>query len=345
MAKDKEIGVEGEPSRRRFIKQSLGVIAGLGVVALAGKEVGTVSEVIATDLGDFVPLYEKHDQGVSPEKIPADTDIFFLEIAFLKGGLMTRDLVELLQARLSSGPRFSPKLNSKLATYGIELMFGDVVSPWREELERIEGLELGAGLGGIIGLYLTREKGPSKPKLISRRQILRILGGGASLWAALSIPTDLLTVGTYSLTRKEAIRRIITRVDALVRHAHPEVLNMFFRNLVIADKLLMVAEDFKAKTGRKPKIAFSVGAAHGGIEDFLRVGRDFCRSLILAYPAPILKKAVEQNGGIQDFCSSRLVQLPSDLDSQMPDFKQKLADAQERIVTDYRLQQSLEAKI
>ncbi len=58
----------------------------------------------------------------------------------------------------------------------------------------------------------------------------------------------------------------------------------FFRNVMMADKLLSVASKTKSRKGNNPsKLAFQVEAAHSGIEDFLQVGPDICRALVLAH--------------------------------------------------------------
>lgn len=88
--------------------------------------------------------------------------------------------------------------------------------------------------------------------------------------------------------------------------------------------MLIVAEDFEKKSGRKPRIAFNVGAAHSGIEDFLVAGHEFTSWLIAQYPKPILWRIIEENGGIDNFCSARILTLPDGIKAE------ELGDASQR---------------
>lgn len=80
-----------------------------------------------------------------------------------------------------------------------------------------------------------------------------------------------------------------------------------FRNLVIADKVLLLAENLKDALGRKVNIGLNIGASHSGIEDFLRAGPEFCRFLITNMPRDVLQKVIDKSGNIESFSSMRIL--------------------------------------
>lgn len=134
---------------------------------------------------------------------------------------------------------------------------------------------------------------------------------------------------------KNAITRIHTRINGIIiGHLSIEEHLFFFRDVVIADKLLTAAEAIKRELGRKPLIAFNVGGAHGGIEDFLVAGHDFTRWVLLQYPKEFWETIIELNGGIENVCSVRSLTLPSNFNAQ--EAKNNLEDLDENVV-DHRL--------
>ena len=61
--------------RRQFLKRAVGVGgAVIGATALAEHEVKTGIEGVQTSVGIFIPLYERHDIGLSPKDVPDDLD-------------------------------------------------------------------------------------------------------------------------------------------------------------------------------------------------------------------------------------------------------------------------------
>lgn len=104
----------------------------------------------------------------------------------------------------------------------------------------------------------------------------------------------------------------MTRLHGFQSNFHPEDLFIFFRNAVIADKMLVIAEKFYQEEGRKAKIGFSLGISHSGIEDVFGAGTEFCRFVIRQYPDSVLKRVIEANKDIETFCTSVTLELPGD---------------------------------
>jgi hypothetical protein len=122
---------------------------------------------------------------------------------------------------------------------------------------------------------------------------------------------------------------------------------IFLRSAVMAEKLLALGDEYKARTGRAPKIGFNVGAGHSNIEDLLQAGRDVCRGAVLLYPTSVLRELTALNGGIEDFCSVRIFQLPENLtvDESPESRAQKLSKVTGRRAVDTELAQALGQKI
>ena len=119
----------------------------------------------------------------------------------------------------------------------------------------------------------------------------------------------------------------------LQQHFHPEIFLSVFRSLVMANKLLEVAKEYKERTGQRPRIAFNVGAGHAQMEDFLQVGQDACRKLIAIHPYPILKSSIDNSDGVDNFCTARLFKVSVD---------QGAVEVTERKVVDQELRRQLE---
>lgn len=331
------------PLRRRLIKAGLMGVAGIGATAVVGHEVAKETKGIGTDVGTFIPIYERHDETIPVERIPKDADILFKEIVYSDVPIFEPPLSSIIHSlKTERNWDKGEELLKYLAENGTEFMVGDVYTSFESGKGLLSKAELIAGAEALYLFFITREK-PSEQsdKKISRRKFLRGTAAAAAGWTLLPLATNRTVAGAYSITKNEAARRVFSRLDAAINHLHPEGLDIFFRNLVMADKLLTVAEDFRSRFGKKPKIAFYFGGGHAGIEDFIIAERNFCRGLITSYPSWILKKIVDANGGIEDFSSTRIFHLPRDIDVYDID-GQSVA---ERKVTDLELKRELEAKL
>jgi len=192
-----------------------------------------------------------------------------------------------------------------------------------------------SGMGSVLASTL-----PEKPSKISRRKILLGLGSATIGWAASAIGANVLGANTMNENQQQgALRRILARVEGIISDFHPENSSTFFRNAVMARKMLTIAETYKSP----PKIAFQVENGHSGIEDFLQLGPEGTKAIILAHPKSFLKNWVETNGGIEDFCSSRLIKLAPNFKAINGKIEDKIAkDIKSRRVVDFKLKEGLE---
>lgn len=334
-----------DPDKRKFLKTAGKVaVAALGGAALGGivtNEVLKAEQGIVAPSGTFFPLYERHDKGIKVESIPDGLDVFFRELN-LDGDIFAPSPEEVLRHRMSySIPAFPNKILASLSQNKTEVVAGDVETPGIPEIDyMIMGGEYAVGLGLLLTLPASKVNSETR---IGRRKFLQAVMLAGAAWGLSKLP---LLFGTFQESyNKNAIDRVYSRLVAIESHMHPELSMFFFRNLMMADKLLTVSEDIHKRTEQKAKIAFQVGDGHAGIEDFLQAGHDFCRSLIVAYPKQYLRSTVELNSGIKDFCSVRLFKLPENLTEDDVASGEKLNSATERRVVDEKLEKALSLKL
>lgn len=287
-------------SRRKLFKLGLGVTAA-GAVSLAGfNEVKKYRNGVETENGIFYPLYEHHDIGIDPAEIPENLDLYFKEFPYI----VNIDNFWVLTLQTGNRRLFDEGVLEKLARQNTEIMFGDILTA---DNESVLGVEFVAGIAAII--YSLTPSIPSQDK-ISRRNLLKKGAGGFGVWALAPFVSGLSDL--FATGMNVPGKRLIQRADGAVSHLHPEDNVVFFRNLMMADKLLTVSEKLSSEKDRKVKIAFNVGAGHSGIEDFLQMGPRAVRHIILNYPNFFLNEVADLNGGVADLCTSRLIKLAPD---------------------------------
>lgn len=344
------------PGRRGVFKFGACLATGAAISAITHSEIERVKQGVITEVGVFIPLYERHDIGVKPEDIPQNLDVFFEELV-LGNQLMTLSKEEILNCEAIAYDNFNfikrktikvfpSETLSKLAQQGTEVMLGDVSVYSKPENELpIKLTEALAANAAMIALI----KSPSQTEIdrkkgVTRRKVLKGALAGAWLWSSSTVAGNALSF--LGPTQEGAVKRIAVRLAGIQTHAHPELLLQFFRNLLMVDKLSTVGEEIKQRTGKTPRIAFQVQGGHSGIEDFLMLGPDFCRTLILAYPKGILRHVVNLNNGIEDFCTARLLRLPKDLGTGGKEKDAELIKSTtERTVVDQKLERELETKL
>lgn len=293
--------------RRSLLKGSKIAVAGATVSVAAGfliqHEVDNLVTGIETDSGIFIPLYENHLTRIEDDHIPADVNVFFKEWDKDTNDMTPADTIRDLT------PIGRKKL-SILARQHTEIMLGDIDLGLKYLLVG-EAIPIAELFGGVA-LYRYLNKKASSMEANTRRRFLKTAAQISLIWPY----TTLLHAPSLAVSFQDnmAFRRITARLNALHYHAHPEDYVVFLRSLLWADKLLTSADEFKDRTGRKAKIGFNVGSSHADIEDFLHLGRDFCRNLILAHPSFLLSELVDINSGVSNFASARLLRLPEDLD-------------------------------
>lgn len=345
------------PSRRDVLKK---VGIGAATVSLVGagvREVMIGKEGLSTTNGIFFPLYERHDIGLDPKKIPSELDFLFKEGMSNKAhydadpslffGTLKQDLVEALDEK-----------NIKLIVGDTDLILGRS----RDASEDMADLHLKEFTGGmLIGLsgYLynhiknvvdeVKGREPSK-KEVSRRKFIKRGTLAAAAWATAPFSADyasaLSLMRGFDPNQMNAVQRILVRLNGLVGNVHPEEHIGFFRNLIMADKMLTVAEAYHKRNNVRPNIGFNLGAAHAGIEDMLVVGHDFVRNMILMYPEDFLRNIVEINGSTENFSTARVMSAPvKSKISDTPVFRNKPSQVVDEKIVDLHLKSALDKKL
>lgn len=368
--KTKEDGI----SRRGFIKGGFktGAIVGAGLVAggavINATETSVAENGISTQHGIFFPVYETHYRGVEADKIPDNLDVLFREVAIAnarksEGGLLKESIRHIMETRtysyndLSSSERhiLSDPILKKTADNAIEIMFGDVTVPGNIGLRGFtNAVRVSAeGLAGIgISLAMLKDslkkKEKSSSSILTRRTFLKGAGLLGVVW--LMEPSVYFLsrggpwIGEFNTGRENALNRIVDRINGITSSLHPEdTVSMFFRNLVMADKMLTVAEDIEQKTGQKAKIGFNVEYGHNGIGDFLRVGHDICRWIIAQHPKSVLQGVADLNGGSENLWTARLFKFPKGFFEEGSE--KRWEQVGDRTVVDTKLKEMLEKKL
>lgn len=184
------------------------------------------------------------------------------------------------------------------------------------------------------------EEEKQKPKSVSRRSILKAAVGTATTAGLGGVSwLKLLEQSSKANTSSEAkaASRVLTRMIGILSHARPYDNIVFLRNVVWADKLLDLSEKESRSLGRKANISYQVGAVHSGLEDFLILGRDFCQTIIRAYPKSVIEEVIRVNNGVENIVTTRIFKTAPDSPSE--------SNYQSRRVIDEKLQDVLTQKI
>lgn len=146
--------------------------------------------------------------------------------------------------------------------------------------------------------WLPQECGQSTR--VSRRRMLTNLVIGSTDILAMGAAINTLIAGIWDYTylqltdlgtspQKEIVQRVANRLNGLMSMAKPFDHFIFLRNAIWAHKLLDLAEKESARLGRRLNISYQVGAAHGGVEDFLALGKMPIEAILQVYPAEVLR--------------------------------------------------------
>lgn len=203
----------------------------------------------------------------------------------------------------------------------------------------------------------------NEEKPVNKIEVNSILKTLGIAWL-LTPPTTLVTTAILKSNIAErsellkSIGDISERINNISFHTHPELMTIFFRSIIMARKLDLLAKELpkhKTLVNDKPVISYSVGRGHGGIKDLIymddKTEGNFTLSLLSIYPDLILKNIVLYNHlgkmsnedvdsekiriAIETFCSTILVPVKSNLDGQEV----------KHIVVDEKLKQYLEARL
>ena len=342
--------------RQLFARGAAGLaVGGLGLLK-AKQEIEQGKEGVQTRSATFIPIYENHIERIKLENLPAYLDVFFAELTMIYKSLYGENPKTILQqkslwnenpitGKRKDNPIFLPSIIAALSKQGSVVAIGDSLQVW--EILASTGFKLSEIFGSLGGLAIMVKKGLfASDAHISRRNLLKTLELGAVAWGGSNLVGMLLSAPFKSNeAQKNAIGRILTRIEGLQTHIHPEQTVIFFRNAMMAIRMMLIAEELKTERNKKIRMGFNIGAEHSGIEDFLLAGPEFSRAVVLTYPAPFLRSATDNIGGIENFSSAILFTLPSDLTEDSIRSGEGLERVTKTQVTDQKLVQALEQKL
>jgi len=252
-----------------------------------------VAKGVTTKDGTFFPIYEFHSPGAGAEEIMRS--LSKAEALFLESVGNKEDLPLVVLNWLPA---------SVLAHLGQQkkpVIWGDVDLPpgWVEKEQERRRLCLPLYAGGILVF-----RGIKKREKLSRRLFLQVITAWFA-WGLLSFPLSSLSEWEEEKKFPPQLVRMTNRLAALGLHQHPENFpaTLLCRNLVWAIKMREIAEQ------KGWSMAYLVGQAHAGVEEYLRLGPDFCSWALTRPPlSKLVRELAEYNG--RAFAETRLIWLP-----------------------------------
>jgi hypothetical protein len=322
------------PIPRRRVLQLLGAGSASFLLGIfTGREVkNLLQHYIETAEGKFYDYPERHDLRNRYQDaliFPEGCQGYFSESVLPKGMLLTQDpLFDLvLNAQLgqdtippSNQYMFSSAILEKLAKEQIPILFGDfdfaqaaaekgyLPYPYMGIARLVAGAVLATGLG-------VRSTVDWQEGRVSHRLKTKFFLGAL---AALACKPYFDIGGGFAFFMKQyqsadlQHRRLFARVQGLLNHTSPENVNLFFRNLYVAHKLLFYAKSSKQDSTVVPSLVYQYHGGHNGIRDFLELGMAGCEQLLLLFPKQFLVDMIDGMGGIDAFCSVRALTLTPD---------------------------------
>lgn len=315
---------------------ALGALGAIEATLIGLSHDGVTENGVDTEKATFFPYYDLHSQGnVVP--LRKDLDFFFIE------GLQSQYPPDTLLEKYMfyDQPVLTDNEIQSVVKNGTSVAVGDVdlgLSP--TPVGYVSKELIATGLLMLAETYAAGKifKKAAEAKF-NRRRFLKASIIGAGIWADSAVIGGL-PMGLSSLLQDPHAQRI-SRIFGILSDLHPELSIIFFRNAVIADKLLTLAEVYQKMNGRKQKIGYNLGKGHSGIEDFLKAGLDFCTSIITKFPLPYLQQVVDNSGGLANFCTIKTVKFPPDFDPKDPN---SLIKAEQTQVSDIVLYHELQKK-
>jgi hypothetical protein len=285
--------------------------AAAGAAALVQEGIDNKESGIETKHGIFYPMYEGH-YGLTSHEFPSYLDYLFREANALNKSIFHTSIEDIWWLLDQESQDYVSKNK-------VPIVLGDP-SLGLGILTTAEFILKPALAYGLFRLSERVEQGVEGPMTDRKKFMLDSIRNAAKFFGATGLIGCLpgISVG-LRMTRANvgALTRVIERGNGLLSHYSPENVTVFFRNLVIAERLFFLAEQFHSTTQQKARIAFQVGGGHAGIEDFLRVGPEVVRHLLLSYPQEWLDYVVKCNDDISTFCSVRLITCGQNPDSSV----------------------------
>jgi len=297
-------------SRRDALKLATGALGSLAAIKTIVNEIPKdknrpFGEVIGQDGHTYVPIYEVHDYGISPQTIPTDLNGLYRETSQMHWNYIANSGIASFAPYFFYSPilvenqdLIPQPIIKRLAEHNIPVILGDLYGIESKDgflpVMIGEGI-LGAASIGRLAVQKRNERKDTKKNESEGRQhhdtakqkalTLGMVAGAVYFGSEIleGLPYLGFTVDNPT------VKRVIARLSAAHQFSHPEIPHLLLRDAFMALMMMTaangLAEFKKSETGKKEKqkIGFWTHADHSGIEDFLRLGQDACRLVIETY--------------------------------------------------------------
>lgn len=312
-----------------------------------GIKEGYSSGEFTTDRARWLPIgmnYFQRNEAINPSNIPPDTRALSIEGGPTNfGEPPPLCLLKIIQGDERDPQRshllIPPNTLQYMADYNILAALVDIAIPPSDENAWLSQIITGCSIT-IAGLLLkaiqlkARQSELAKPSnksakpvsAMSRRKFLHsslasvLIGAGALVsippiakpyvYGRLFNQTEKLPPS--SITNYDPKVRALQQVMAVINALQPNNLGSFFREVLAAHKLMMVADRLSTNLSKEgqPRITYILHYKHLGlIEDLLRIGDpNLTRRIILAFPDNALRSIIRANDNDhRSLCAVRLV--------------------------------------
>lgn len=336
-------------SRRNFLR--LGAVAVASIPgAYVAKELGTalIQEQMIVELpnAQIHILPEHHNVGIPLTEIPPESAAHFYEYTInphpddysgpeediqlhnILYQLPPEEIIRILAPGQYQEFEY-------LARNHIPQLLLDITTPdrftYNKDIIEANNLALliaGLGAGTRLSAPLVDDK--------SRRGFLKKFGVAMLSLAGYKLSTQLSTNRQLPQIRQNQeqaltpLERVLIRLGGLQSSIHPEHPKMMMRNLIWAikifdlleqpDFLTTFSDDQTPPSKEKPIIACQIGADHGGLIDFLQLGKGTCIHILrAAFTLHFSAEVAQLNGGAESISTSLALTLPENLQVDKPE--------------------------
>ncbi len=306
---------------------------------------------IETQKATYLPFYERHDRRITLEQIKAAgvLNLHFYENMLPSNVGLASSAWDVLHSnsRVYGEEELDRTTPDEILEYfsqnDISVAYEFIDLPAREHFfsKAMTSLEVGATTSlSLATLAKTISDIAEGKKMSSSTFVANSALVGSILWGIaplITTSTNFFSIENEDLERGLSPQRarILRSINSLLTHAHPEDLRLLFRNILMARKLQLLAENVSGTNEGKPRIGYQVGSAHTGIEDFLALGPNLTIAALSIFPKPLIKKIVDFNGGIDAFCSTGILSVKKVLTNQ---------ENPQTVILDTKLKEYLEAR-
>lgn len=338
------------PERRDFLSKIppilAGAIASITAILVGRKirdEVHFEKELyetgwFETNLAKWFAIYEahhQHEEALAPPALPPSLNVISLEVvvgneANFNFRHSITDIINAVGWSPDTGPEVRyllvpPETQQYLSENNILLALGDIIpdNPDNHDshLSEIEMTKIRKVLTNdllvVLGGLSLMAGIADESNRISRRRFLKLFGVTALTCGLGGLVSPQVQNFTHNnllaaIEQDSVTQRVWARISTVITNGSPEEIGYLFRELIQANKLMTLAKHLPAKSGSQlPKIGYNWHLGHRGIEDWLRLGQDVTRAMILAFPDTVLRQVYEYNGrDARAFTTIRVFNIP-----------------------------------